>query len=88
LPIQFWRLYAIVNEQGRTVDEAWDGVNLKFTFRRTMNREGMELWEEVKQIASNIHKIDEEDSVIWQFNSTRKYSVQSLYDVLNDRGVR
>jgi hypothetical protein len=88
LAIQFWRLYAIVNEQGRTVDEAWDGVNLKFTFRRTMNREGMELWEEVKQIASNIHKIDEEDSVIWQFNSTRKYSVQSLYAVLNDRGVR
>jgi hypothetical protein len=86
LAIQFWRLYAIVNEQGRTVDEAWDGVNLKFTFRRTMNREGMELWEEVKQIASNIHKIDEEDSVIWQFNSTRKYSVQSLYAVLNDRG--
>jgi hypothetical protein len=29
-------------------------VNLKFTFRRIVNREVMELWEEVKQIASSI----------------------------------
>jgi hypothetical protein len=38
----------IVNEQGRTVDEVWDGVNLKFIFRRTVNREVVGLWEEVK----------------------------------------
>jgi hypothetical protein len=65
LAIQFWKIYVIVNEQGRTVDEAWDGVNLKFTFRRTVNRELMELWEEVKQIASSIQKKDEEDTIIW-----------------------
>jgi hypothetical protein len=46
--IQLWKVYVIVNEQGRTVDEVWDGVNLKFTFRRTVNREVVDLWEEVK----------------------------------------
>jgi hypothetical protein len=46
--IQLWKVYVIVNEQGRTVDEVWDGVNLKFTFRRTVNREVVDLWEEIK----------------------------------------
>jgi hypothetical protein len=81
-------MYIIVNEQGKSVDDAWDGMNLKFTFRRIVNREVMGMWEEVKQIASSIHKSDEEDSIIWQFNSTERYSVQSLYVVINDKGVR
>jgi hypothetical protein len=37
LTIQFCAVYNIVNEQGKTVAEAWDGVNLKFTFRRTVD---------------------------------------------------
>jgi hypothetical protein len=48
----------------------------------------MELWEEVKLIASSIQLKDEEDIIIWQFNSSGKYSVQLLYIVLNDRGLR
>jgi hypothetical protein len=39
-------------------------MNLKFTFRRTVNGEVMDLWEEVKQIASSIQKNDEEDVII------------------------
>jgi hypothetical protein len=31
LAIQFWDLYSIINEQGCTVRDAWNGVNLKFT---------------------------------------------------------
>jgi hypothetical protein len=77
-----------VNEQGRTVEESWDGWNLKFTFRRTVNSLVMELWEEVKQIASSIQLKDEVDSIIRQFNSLGKYSIQLLYVVLNDRGLR
>jgi predicted RNA methylase len=70
------------------LDEAWDGVNLKFTFRRTVDRELWESWEELKQIVSSIHKTDEEDAIIWQFNSSGRYSVQSRYAVINDRGIK
>jgi hypothetical protein len=63
LAIQFWKLYVIVNEQGKTIYEAWDGVNLRFTFRRTVNRELLEMWE-LKQITSSIHKKDEDDGII------------------------
>jgi hypothetical protein len=47
----------------------------------------MKLWEEVKQIASSIQLKDEADSIIWQFNSSGKYSVQLLYVVLNVGGL-
>jgi hypothetical protein len=30
----------------------------------------------------------ENDAIIWQFNSTGKYSVQYLYAVINDRCVK
>jgi hypothetical protein len=63
-------------------------VNLKFTFRRTVNRELMDQWEEVAQIAMSIQFREEEDALIWQFNSSGIYSVQSMYVVVNNRGVR
>jgi hypothetical protein len=37
LAIQYWDLYSIINEQGKTIEQAWNGVNLKFTFQRTVD---------------------------------------------------
>jgi hypothetical protein len=48
----------------------------------------MNLWLEHKQIASSIQFEECEDSIIRQFDSSRQYSVQSLYAVINDRRVR
>lgn len=42
----------------------------------------MELWEEVCQLASTINFTSEEDSLVWQ------YSVQSLYKIINFRGIQ
>jgi hypothetical protein len=42
----------------------WDVVNLKFTFRRTVNREMIEQWNELVQIADSIRLSDEEDAII------------------------
>jgi hypothetical protein len=36
------------------VFDAWDGVNLKFNFRRTVDSATMEQWYEILQIANNI----------------------------------
>jgi hypothetical protein len=43
LAIQYLEIFSIVNEQGCTIREAWDDTNLKFTFRRTINRRVLEL---------------------------------------------
>jgi hypothetical protein len=48
----------------------------------------MSLWYELLQIASDIHFSDEEDGIVWQFHSSGKYSMQSLYAVINDRCIK
>jgi hypothetical protein len=48
----------------------------------------MDQWDEVVQIATGIQFREEDDAMIWQFNSSGMYSVQSLYAVVNNRGVR
>jgi hypothetical protein len=48
----------------------------------------MALWYELIQTASDIQFEDEEDAIIWQFHSYGKYSVPSLYVVINERGIK
>jgi hypothetical protein len=36
----------------------------------------------------HIQKKDEDDAIIWQFSSSVRYSIQSLYAVINDREVK
>jgi hypothetical protein len=40
------------------------------------------------QTAASISFGEEEDVIIWQYNLCGKYSVQSLYVVINNRSVR
>jgi hypothetical protein len=87
LAIQFWDLYVIVNEKTGTVRDLWDGVNLRCTFRRTVGDRLEQLWLEVLQLASTIEFFEEEDSLIWQFSSNGSYSSQSLYKIINHRGI-
>lgn len=68
--------------------DVWDGTNLKFTFRRTASIQGMALWDKICNIAESISFSSEEDAIIWSFNSSGNYFVQSLYVVVNFRGVK
>jgi hypothetical protein len=72
--------------QGKTIDQARDGMNLKLTFRRTVDTRLWNQWQEVVQIATGLHFEDEEDIMIWQFTSFGRFSVQYLYAVINDEG--
>jgi hypothetical protein len=58
-------VYSIINEHGKTIREAWDGVDLKFTFRIIVNSEIMNQWLEVIQVASFLEYSEEEDAMIW-----------------------
>ena len=87
LAIQFWRLYEIINEKTGTVCDLWDGTNLKCTFRGTVNQSLMNEWLEVLQLASTIVYSLDEDALIWQFSTNGIYNSQSLYKIINFRGV-
>jgi hypothetical protein len=79
----------IEDEQGVTVKEAWDGSNLRFTFRRIVDSRLMLQWGDFLRIAESIIlREDEEDAIIWQFESSGRFSVQSLCAIVNNRGIR
>jgi hypothetical protein len=86
LAIQYWSLYSIVNEHGKAICEVWDGENLRFTFRWTVDQVVMNQWHELLEIASSLNLRNEEDAIIWQYSSSGVYSVQSLYTIVNNGG--
>jgi hypothetical protein len=88
LAVQFWELYVIVNEKSSTIADLWDGCNLKCTFRRAVNKRLGRFWLEIVQLASTIKFSDEENAMIWKFTSNGIYSSQSLYKIVNFRGIK
>jgi hypothetical protein len=68
--------------------EAWDDLHLRFTFKRTVDSRTVNLWHEVMQIASDIQYNEEEDAIIRQFAFSGRYSVQTLYAIVNHRGIK
>lgn len=77
-----------IHEKAMTVAEICDGSNVKCTFRRRVgNGDRIErAWLEVVQLASTISPSDEDDEMIWQFTAT-VYTSQSLYKIINSRGI-
>jgi hypothetical protein len=77
LAIAYWPLYVI---QTKIV---WDGENLMLTLRRSMSSSTMNLWWELLSLMA---LSEEEDQILWNFTSSGKYTVQSLYVMINHRG--
>jgi hypothetical protein len=48
----------------------------------------MNMWLELIQTVSVVEFTDEADSIIWQYESSGKFSVQSLCVVISNGGVR
>jgi hypothetical protein len=46
------------------------------------------MWEELVSLVSTVDSSDEEDALVWQYQSSGIYSSQSLYAVINLRGVK
>jgi hypothetical protein len=87
LVIQYWELYCIVNEQNKSIADLWDGENIRCTFHRCVDMRLFLMWEELVNLVSTIDLSDEDDALIWQHNSSGLYSSQSLYSIINFRGV-
>lgn len=88
LAIQFYHLYRIVHEKGKTLVELWDGANLKCTFRRTLSQDLLQSWLELVELTAMVQFSEEEDEMVWQFNSSGVCSSQSLYKIINFRGIK
>jgi hypothetical protein len=58
------------------------------SFTRTISENIMNLWFELLEIMEEVNLNDESDQIIWSFSSNGKFSVHSLYAVINDHGVK
>jgi len=56
------------------------------TFRRCVSTSTMNLWLELCSLLESVSLSEEEDQILWHYTSSGKYSVQSLYNVINHRG--
>jgi hypothetical protein len=46
------------------------------------------MWEKLVNLVSTVEFSEEENSLVWQYQSSRIYSSQSLYAIINFRGVQ
>lgn len=86
--LRFCWIYYIVNEKNCTIAEVWDGRDLKFTFRSTVDECLMGQWSDLLEIARSITFTDENDQPIWMYNPSGVYSVKSFYAIVNDPGIK
>jgi hypothetical protein len=61
---------------------------LKCSFRRSVSEELSQSWPEVVELVATVQLIDEENEMIWQFTSSGVYSSESLYKIINFRGIK
>jgi hypothetical protein len=55
---------------------------------RTFNQDLMQSWVELVLVVENLVLTDESDSLVWCYHKSGVYSAQSLYAIINYRGVR
>ena len=86
--MQFWDLFSICNQTGVTLASVWDGAEIKLNFRRTFSEAMLERWYELEAVVMDVHYSEEGDALVWQYDSKGLYTTQSLYAVINFRGVK
>jgi len=65
LAIQYYPLYRIVNDKGKTIANLWDGINLQCTFRRNVSSDLYQSWLDIVELVFSVDLSDEEDEMIW-----------------------
>ena len=61
--------------------------SLNFPLGGVFLRGFMFMWEDLSSVGESIVLTDDEDHILWSFSSSGHYSVQSLYAIINHRGV-
>lgn len=64
LAIQFWPLYVINDQQGKTIAQDWDGHVLRLTFRLAVSENLMNMWYDLLSIIDNLTSQEENNQII------------------------
>ena len=75
LTTQFWPLYVINEQQGKTISQVWDGHVLRLTFRRSVSENLVNMWYNMLSMVEDLNIQEDDDQIIWSFSSNGKFSV-------------
>ena len=53
-----------------------------------MSDEMYQSWLDIVELVATVQFYEEEDEMIWNFNTSGVYSSQSLYRIINFRGIK
>jgi len=70
------------------VTDVWNGSELQISFRRGVTENGMQNWHILTSIAESINYTEDCDSIIWDFDASSNFSVQSMYKTISFRGIQ
>jgi hypothetical protein len=62
-------------------------VEIQLSFRRNFSEPMFHRWLELVEIVSSVRFNNDGDALVWQLDSKGVYTSQSLYSVINFRGV-
>jgi hypothetical protein len=79
--------YCICDQIGIGLADVWDGSEVKLTFRRNFSEAIMDRWYELVGIVTEVTYDCDGDALVWQYDSKGTYTFQSLYAVINFKGV-
>jgi hypothetical protein len=78
----------LCHEKTRVIADIWVDGELRLTFRRNFDDNLLQSWRELLTVMENVELKNETDSLVWCYSQSGVYSVQSLYAIINFRGVK
>jgi hypothetical protein len=79
----FPRLFAICDDQDISVADALNRDSLQVRFRRSLDQESLQLWDELQDLVSQVPLVDGLDKVTWHLEQSGSFSVKSMYAQLS-----
>jgi hypothetical protein len=77
----------IYNEKTKTIADVWVEGELRISFRRNFDQNVLQSWDDLLVVVQTLELKDGNDSLVWCYQNSRVYSVQSLYTIINYRSV-
>lgn len=77
----------LMNNKGLLLVRFGMGLTSNLHLGRTVSEQVLNLWWELVELINAINLSDEEDKIFWMYNPSGRYNVQSLYVVVNFRGI-
>lgn len=80
-------IYIIANQTNISLADVWDGKDLKISLRRKVSHRLMQSWFDLVSTVESVSLNEDCDAIIYAFDGSSRFAVNSMYKTINFRGV-